>query len=120
MSRLLVACALFFLLVTTSEAHPFNGLGKAQRIASERFPGTCKDPHVKRQHGEGADTTIGWANRRTCTVTFTPRIHDLSWVERCTALAHEFGHLAGRGHHPDPDHIMHPLLSPRNHLRACR
>lgn len=28
----------------------------------------------------------------------------------CTVVVHEYGHLAGHGHSPDPDNVMHPTF----------
>src|SRR3954469_1218895 len=40
-----------------------------------------------------------------CKVTFNPGA-EFDWPKFCTVTIHEFGHLAGRPHSPDPDDVM--------------
>lgn len=40
-----------------------------------------------------------------CTVTFNPGA-DFDWKKFCTVMVHEYGHLAGNPHSPDPNNVM--------------
>jgi|tagenome__1003787_1003787.scaffolds.fasta_scaffold20566003_2 hypothetical protein len=40
-----------------------------------------------------------------CTVTFNPGA-DFDWKKFCTVMVHEYGHLAGNPHSPDPNDVM--------------
>ena len=46
------------------------------------------------------------------------QIHFNNWVVRepawaiCQAMVHEYGHLAGLGHSPDPTNVMYPMQTP--------
>jgi len=40
-----------------------------------------------------------------CRVAFN-RLLDFDWPRFCTVLVHEFGHLAGHDHSPNPDDVM--------------
>jgi matrixin len=40
-----------------------------------------------------------------CSVTFNPSA-DFDWAKFCTVMVHEYGHLAGKPHSPDPNDVM--------------
>jgi len=41
-----------------------------------------------------------------CAMTFSRG--RISWRKFCSVMVHEYGHLAGQGHSPDPADIMFP------------
>jgi hypothetical protein len=57
------------------------------------------------------------AGNTRCSVALNTR-QDWTWPKLCTVLTHEFGHLAGNAHSPDPNDVMFPYYTGTN-LPAC-
>lgn len=66
----------------------------------------CGTPRVVIQDRD--PTHDGWALSGTCEIALTPRIR---WSRdpayRCSMIVHEWGHLTGHEHSPDPESIMY-------------
>lgn len=79
-----------------------------------------------RARSRHVNAVSSWANPHTaygepernfaCRVEFNPRT-TWTWAKFCTVLVHEFGHLTGHRHSPDPNDVMAPLFA--DPLPAC-
>jgi hypothetical protein len=106
------------------------GAVSAAEAVAEGFWGTAAcSGHVAiawRVRARRVNAVSSWANRHTaygdpdhnfaCRVEFNPRA-PWTWAKFCTVLVHEFGHLTGHEHSPDPHDIMAPLFT--EPLPAC-
>lgn len=50
---------------------------------------------------------VAAANPATCHVILKPLV--VTWDVTCIVVMHEYGHLMGHGHAPDPTNIMHAI-----------
>ena len=56
-----------------------------------------------------------------CLIRFSSD-HSFSWLEFCTIMVHEYGHLAGREHSDNPRSVMYPVYArpdPRCDIRRA-
>jgi hypothetical protein len=51
-----------------------------------------------------------------CSVTFNPSA-DFDWAKFCTVMVHEYGHLSGKPHSPDPNDVMNAYYTVP--IQAC-
>ena len=51
-----------------------------------------------------------------CTVTFNPGA-DFDWKKFCTVMVHEYGHLSGKPHSPNPNDVMNAYYTVP--IQAC-
>jgi hypothetical protein len=109
--------ALFCALLTASLAQATfpsdRALERATAVAQRVWEAPCGD-HVRVRMAPLPGPTVGraeWNHERTrCRVTLDAQ-HRWSWRALCTAMVHEFGHLAGREHSPNPRSVMYPTLT---------
>jgi hypothetical protein len=78
-------------------------------------PCTVDTVHVVEFPGGGVWGTA-WVGTDPCIVEVASR--RWKWWELCAVVVHEYGHVYGRGHSPDPDDVMHATLT--GPTPACR
>lgn len=100
----LVASLATLLLAAPAQAHFGQGELAAKQLVNERWD-VC--PFELMTHVL-MGPSMAWADSANCRVWFSPSWHEHGWRWRCTWLAHEVGHLAGRSHSSDPNHLMYP------------
>lgn len=54
--------------------------------------------------------SIAWTYDNDCTVYLATGWHP-GWLELCTTMLHEYGHLAGAPHSTNPRSVMYPDLN---------
>jgi len=75
-------------------------------IANERFPEHCKPVYINRVTEELGDEDAE-VDRDRCMIRLDHSFPDLGYISQCSLIVHEYGHLAGREHVDNPNHIMH-------------
>jgi hypothetical protein len=105
---LLAIAVVMLLLAGSADGHLRGGGAHAKRVALEAFQPECAGLRIN--HGGLPRPTIGRAFPDACLILLSPRIHDDPFIDRCSLLVHEFGHLAGRGHDAPRGNIMHPAV----------
>ena len=95
------------ILVGPAEAHFGKGAGLAHQIAAEKFPDACPPTVTKHIPMRG----LAYAARTGCRIRLSEGWHQESFGMRCSALVHEYGHLAGFEHSENPASIMFETLT---------
>jgi hypothetical protein len=111
--------AVFAIVVGPAEAHFGEGAALARQIAAEKFPGACEPTITKHIPMRG----LAFAARSGCRIRLAEGWHHRSFSARCSALVHEYGHLAGFEHSQNPASVMFESLtvfSPCERLRFPR
>jgi hypothetical protein len=94
-----------------------------QQIARSYFTPVCRAPEVTVTWA--ATDEPGWAaqalyddDNGQCEIRLDPvRFPTLTPEMQCDMIVHEYGHLAGLAHSPDPDNIM--FFAPRPVIPEC-
>jgi matrixin len=99
-----------------------DAIGTAEAVAAAYWGTAACSGDVQiawKVRPQRVNAVASWANRHSsygdpegnygCRVEFNPRA-TWSWAKFCTVLVHEFGHLTGHHHSPDPRDIMAPLF----------
>jgi hypothetical protein len=92
-----------------------------QQIARSYFTPVCSQPEVTVTWT--ATDEPGWAAQAVydptqCELRLSPVLFPTLTPEmQCNMIVHEYGHLAGLGHSPDPDNIM--FFAPRPVIPEC-
>lgn len=101
--RLLAALIVTLMLAAPAPAQAGWRIDRAKAIAAKVWQNPC--------HGK---VTIRWAplaegaasaSVALCRITFDDR-YRLDWPPFCTLMIHEYGHLAGVAHSPNPRSVM--------------
>ena len=95
------------IVVAPAEAHFGTGATLAHQIAAEKFPGACEPTITKHIPMRG----LAFAARTGCRVRLAEGWHEKGFASRCSALVHEYGHLAGFRHSDNPASIMFAELT---------
>lgn len=84
-------------------------LGTALLIAGQVWgPPPCGQPNVV--FATPSDDAIGWTVPGVCTIYLNREIPWRRYPKwRCSAIVHEWGHLAGQKHSSDPRNVMYPV-----------
>lgn len=106
-------CALALALAAPQTADAGWKLDRARQVANAVFPNPC-GAHVRVKWWDHLplDTwdkdVVAWTQPEydTCEVMFLSNRH-WSWIDLCTTMVHEYGHLAGLHHSSDPQDIMY-------------
>ncbi len=101
-------------------AAKFNRVREAQKIAQAAFPNACPVVQIQRRDATAMENpgALAEAAPGVCLVVFNLRFVKLiGWHEFCSAMAHEYGHIAGHGHHPDEANVMYAM--PLTTFPAC-
>jgi hypothetical protein len=129
MRAVVLACLLTPALTATCPAAAAP-LDDALTIARRTFPAACS-PVVVHGDGESSPTVAtydwtsvlaaGWQGPQVpaCEIWLRSDWAGWPWPVLCTAIAHEFGHLSGLPHSPDPANIMFASPNPLAQLSLC-
>jgi hypothetical protein len=104
--RTVAVIAVLAILPTHAEAHFGKGRELARQIAAEKFPGACDAPIG----GHVPMSGLAWATPR-CRIVLADGWHRHGFPARCSALVHEYGHLAGFSHSENPASVMFAELT---------
>jgi hypothetical protein len=107
MFRIVAVFAVVVVLPASAQAHFGSGEGQARQIAAEKFPGACDPTITKHIPMPG----LAYTAQRGCRIRLAEGWHDHSFSERCSALVHEYGHLAGFPHSDNPASVMFESLN---------
>lgn len=122
--RVAVACCLMLVFAASASAASFPVASpefvSAVQVAERQWGGLPCGGRIAfgwRDEDPDVNATSYWYPGYTdCEVVFNRRAN-MSWTKFCTIMAHELGHLHGRGHSGDPDDLMSPFYS--RPLPAC-
>ena len=108
-ARLTVAAiGMLAILATPAQAHFGKGEELAREIAAEKFPEAC-DPTFTEKHIPMKG--LAYTARRGCRIRLAEGWHHYGFRSRCSALVHEYGHLAGYRHSDNPASVMFASLT---------
>ena len=109
-----------------------DAIGTAEAVAADHWGTAACSGDVEiawRARPRHVNAVASWSNRTSpygepqgnyrCRVEFNPRA-SWTWAKFCTVLVHEFGHLTGHRHSPDPRHHGPAARRPAAGLRATR
>jgi hypothetical protein len=114
---LLLGIALFFLGTASAQARPFGPVEEADYAYAQAFWDVQSPPLCGEVVKTVEPTALGTPGDATMPTTFTPTcVMQISEepVESngpgivCIAIIHEYGHLLGLAHSPDPGSVMYP------------
>lgn len=94
------------LLPASAHGHFGSGARIAHQIAAEKFPGACAPTITQHVPMRG----LAYTAFRGCRIRLADGWHRESFTVRCSALVHEYGHLAGHRHSDNPASVMFESL----------
>jgi hypothetical protein len=117
MRTLLVALVLLGACASAQAHVPYAA--EAQRVAA-RFNVPCPNGVIVYQTDvlmEGGRVAYAYPNRYTgqCFVAFAYHVHNWGFRSICTAMLHEYGHLMGWDHSPNPRSLMYYAMNEFDH-----
>lgn len=110
MRGIVATLAVLALVVPVAYAHEPTAptaLSIAKRVWG---PAPCGRPVIKYDQDGlaafGSDPPAGWVMPDSCVIHLNPIVRSHP-VYRCSIIVHEWGHLTGHSHSPDPENVMH-------------
>lgn len=102
---LLIATAVALIAPTSADALP------GEKLANAAYPNHCAPVQVVQ--AEIDPVGFAWAaspllGHSSCTIYLSDEFAAADFASQCTAVIHEYGHLAGLWHSDDPASIMYP------------
>ena len=98
---------------------PGGRIRVAKRIAARVMDDPCRGEvrTIRAKLPPDVNARSLWAGDespfRDCVIVFPSDRHH-AWAKFCSVMIHEYGHLAGRAHSPDPGSVMYPHYVRRN------
>jgi hypothetical protein len=116
-------------LVTAAPAHAGWKMDRAEEIADTVWRHPCNgnvpvswdDPARVFAAVDPYRPPMAWTRPGDCTLHLNgPWIArwGIPWSDLCPSVLHEYGHLAGMQHSPNPRSVMYPVLHPDSRCRS--